>query len=71
MARSRRSWPATWCGSHYFVSTAGSALGTLLTSFYFVLYFEVNQILYTLFGVLTACGVAAIVMDRIQGDAGQ
>jgi len=32
-------------GKLYFVSTFGSAAGTLLTSFYLVLYFEVNRIL--------------------------
>jgi hypothetical protein len=34
-------------GRLYFVSTLGSALGTIGTAFYFVLYFEVNQILLT------------------------
>ena len=34
-------------GRLYFVSTLGSALGTVGTAFYFVLYFEVNQILFT------------------------
>jgi len=32
-------------GQLYFVSTLGSALGTLFTSFYFVLWFEINEIL--------------------------
>lgn len=32
-------------GRLYFFSTLGSSLGTLMTSFYFVLWFEVNQIL--------------------------
>lgn len=32
-------------GKLYFISTFGSAAGTLLTSFYLVLYLEVNQIL--------------------------
>ncbi len=54
-------------GRLYFVSTAGSALGTLLTSFYFVLYFEVNQILYSLLGVLAACGIAALLVANLQG----
>lgn len=35
-------------GFLYFVSTLGSALGTLGTSFYFVLWFEVNQILWAM-----------------------
>lgn len=37
-----------FAGRLYFVSTLGSAFGTLLTSFYFVLYFEVNQIIWSL-----------------------
>ena len=43
-------------GRLYFVSTAGSALGTLATSFYLVLWFEVNSILISAALVLTACG---------------
>ena len=39
-------------GTLYFASTLGSALGTLMTSFYFVLWFEVNQILLGLTGTL-------------------
>ena len=34
-------------GLLYFVSTLGSALGTIGTAFYFVLMFEINQIMYT------------------------
>ena len=34
-----------YAGLQYFFSTFASAAGTLLTSFYFVLIFEVNQIL--------------------------
>ena len=48
-------------GRLYFVSTFGSAAGTLLTSFYLVLYFEVNQILWAMVAVsalLGAFGVA-------------
>lgn len=47
-------------GKLYFVSTAGSAVGVLMTSFYFVLWFEVNKILFLLAGVLALCGVAAL-----------
>ena len=32
-------------GRLYFASTIGSALGTILTSFYLVLYFEINTII--------------------------
>jgi hypothetical protein len=38
-------------GLLYFVSTFGSAAGTILTSFYFVLWFEVNVILIGLIAV--------------------
>lgn len=54
-------------GKLYFVSTAGSALGTLLTSFYFVLWFEVDTILFALDGALAACAAVALaggVRDR-------
>ncbi len=46
-------------GQLYFVSTFGSAAGTLLTSFYLVLYFEVDQILVGLMAVSLALGVLA------------
>lgn len=48
-------------GKLYFVSTLGSALGTLGTSFYFVLWFEVNQILLTMSAILTLAGILAIL----------
>ena len=44
-------------GRLYFVSTLGSALGTIGTAFYFVLYFEVNQILFTTFFCLLIPGL--------------
>lgn len=47
-------------GLLYFVSTAGSALGVLLTSFYLVLWFEVSQILVALTLALAACGAIAL-----------
>jgi hypothetical protein len=43
----------------YFVSTFGSAAGTILTSFYLVLYLEVNQILMLMLGVSAVIGVIA------------
>lgn len=46
-------------GQLYFVSTFGSAAGTLLTSFYLVLLLEVNQILLGLLLISTAIGVSA------------
>lgn len=48
-------------GGLYFVSTLGSALGTLATSFYLVLWFEVNQILLTMVGTLIAAGTIAML----------
>ncbi len=46
-------------GKLYFVSTFGSAAGTILTSFYLVLYLEVNQILLLMLGVSVVIGVIA------------
>ena len=51
-------------GLLYFISTLGSALGTLGTSFYFVLWFEVNQILITMSVVMAAAGVVAMLVSR-------
>ena len=48
-------------GKLYFISTLGSALGTLATSFYLVLWFEVNQILITMFVTLLVAGITAII----------
>lgn len=44
-------------GVLFFVSTFGSAAGTILTSFYFVLWFEVNHILYGLSAVSIGLGL--------------
>ena len=46
-------------GQLYFVSTFGSAAGTLLTSFYFVLLLEVNQILLGLLLISVVIGACA------------
>jgi MFS family permease len=51
-------------GLLYFISTLGSALGTLATSFYFVLWFEVNQILLTMALVLFGAGIVAMLAGR-------
>lgn len=48
-------------GKLYFVSTAGSALGVLVTSFYLVLYFEVDQILLALAAALALAGVGGML----------
>ena len=46
-------------GKLYFVSTFGSAAGTILTSFYLVLYLEVNQILLLLLAISAVVGMIA------------
>ena len=47
-------------GQLYFVSTFGSAAGTLLTSFYLVLLFDVNQNLIGLAGISCVMGATAL-----------
>lgn len=51
-------------GRLYFVSTLGSALGTLGTSFYLVLYYEVNTILTIMTGALLLMGALALLVGR-------
>lgn len=53
-------------GTLYFISTLGSALGTLATSFYLVLWFEVNQILVTMAVVLALAGALAMFAGKKQ-----
>ncbi len=53
-------------GFLYFVSTLGSALGTLMTSFYFVLWFEVNQIFLTMAATLVLAGLSAMFFSRLK-----
>lgn len=52
-------------GGLYFVSTLGSAIGTLVTSFYLVLFFEVNHILGVLMLILLLGGFAAVIAHRL------
>ncbi len=52
-------------GTLYFVSTLGSALGTLATSFYFVLWFEIDAIVQVLSATLLALGVVALSARRL------
>jgi len=55
-------------GLLYFVSTVGSALGTLATSFYFVLWFDVNHIMWGAVTALVLCGAwVAILGQRSRG----
>lgn len=48
-------------GFLYFVSTFGSALGTLATSFYLVLWFEIDQILYGVAFALLLVGSVSFI----------
>lgn len=52
-------------GKLYFVSTLGSALGTILTSFYLVLWFEVNTIILTFCSLLILLGFLAIIKNQL------
>ena len=52
-------------GKLYFVSTFGSAAGTLTTSFYLVLYLEVNQILLLMLAVSVAVAVVAWLLPAV------
>ena len=47
-------------GVLFFVSTFGSAAGTIITSFYMVLWFEVNQIFIGMIAVSALLGVFAM-----------
>lgn len=63
LIRSRETSGAS-AGMLYFVSTMGSALGTLATSFYFVALAEVNQILGVAIAVMGANGLLLIALHR-------
>ena len=52
-------------GLLYFVSTLGSAIGTLLTSFYLVLWLEMQTILLIMGGALVVLGCIAVAADRL------
>jgi hypothetical protein len=56
---SERATSGRHAGQLYFVSTFGSAAGTLLTSFYLVLILEVNQILIAMMAVSAVIGAVA------------
>ena len=51
-------------GNLYFFSTLGSALGTLATSFYFVLWFEMRTLFVSLSAALILAGIAALAGHR-------
>lgn len=51
-------------GQLFFVSTFGSATGTILTSFYLVLWFEVNSILLSLVAISVLLAGAGLLTTR-------
>lgn len=51
-------------GKLYFVSTLGSALGTIVTSFYLILWFDINFIVYSFSGILATLGLLAIFLNK-------
>jgi len=51
-------------GKLYFISTLGSALGTIITSFYLILLFDINVIIYSFSGLLASLGVLAIFIHK-------
>lgn len=52
-------------GKLYFISTFGSAAGTLLTSFYLVLYWEINQIIGGLIAISLSLGLIVQLCGKI------
>jgi hypothetical protein len=52
-------------GQLYFASTFGSAAGTLLTSFYLVLWLEVNQILFGMIAISIVLGMLAMLRTDV------
>lgn len=55
-----------YTGFLFFVSTFGAAAGTLLTSFYLVLYLDINQIFWILIGVSTILGLFTMMLNLLR-----
>ncbi len=53
-----------YAGRLYCAATIGSAAGTILTSFYWVLYWEVNQIFWVLIGLSCVIGGIGMTVKR-------
>ncbi|MGB1262981.1 MAG: fused MFS/spermidine synthase [Cognaticolwellia sp.] len=58
-------------GFLYFVSTLGSAMGTIITSFYLVLWFEVNDIIMVFSATLVVLGISAIIFKYLNAQGSQ
>jgi hypothetical protein len=52
-------------GVLYFTSTLGSALGTIITSFYMVLAFDVNDIVLSFSATLVFLGLIAVTFNKV------
>jgi MFS family permease len=52
-------------GKLYFVSTLGSAIGTIITSFYLVLWFDINTIVLSVSLVLSLLGLTTIAVAKM------
>ena len=53
-------------GKLYFVSTLGSALGTIITSFYLVLWFDINTIVISVSLILSLLGFITIIVAKVK-----
>mgnify|MGYP000110462748 CR=1 FL=1 len=53
-------------GKLYFVSTLGSALGTIVTSFYLIMWFDINVIIFSFCTLLACLGLLAIFINKIK-----
>lgn len=56
-------------GFLYFVSTLGSAVGTILTSFYLVVWMEIDQIIWCNSAMLVSLGVVSLLQKGEESNA--
>jgi len=66
----RKEHSGQMAGLLFFVSTIGSAAGTLGTSFYFVLWFEVGQILWGAASALLLAAAMVLLAGHMRGSLG-
>jgi len=50
-------------GFLYFVSTLGSAIGTIMTSFYLILWMEIDQVFWLVSGLMFCAGIFALLVS--------
>lgn len=53
-------------GFLYFVSTLGSAIGTIVTSFYLVLWLKIDHILWLIFLLMLVAGLVALLVNNVR-----